>query len=173
VGAKAELEQAWFRVKGIPYDKRSVPTLAYVGSLVGATSEVDHNSLHRADYVRIKIAAKDVSKVPEVVEGAILPYLYDFYFEREVEWGALDNAQTVKVGSRAEEVVQSSPKKPRIDGKEVGQTSMQLEVYSSKGSENESRVMKQMVKELPRISESPPLLSRFIPKGHHLLPLNV
>jgi hypothetical protein len=32
---------------------------------------------------------------------------------------------------------------------------MQIEIYSSKISGNESRVMKQMVKELPRISESP------------------
>jgi hypothetical protein len=53
VGAKAELEQAWFRVRGIPYDKRSIPTVAYVGSLVGATVEVDEDSMHMADFVRI------------------------------------------------------------------------------------------------------------------------
>jgi hypothetical protein len=29
VGGKAELEEAWFMVRGIPYDKRSVLTLAY------------------------------------------------------------------------------------------------------------------------------------------------
>jgi hypothetical protein len=75
VGAKAELEQAWFQVKGIPNDKGSIPTLAYVGSLVGATVETDDNSLHRIDYVRIKIAAKVVAKVPEVAEGAIIPYM--------------------------------------------------------------------------------------------------
>jgi hypothetical protein len=49
-----------------------VPTLAYAGSLMGATREVDYNSLHRADYVRIKIATKDVSKIPEVVMTFIL-----------------------------------------------------------------------------------------------------
>jgi hypothetical protein len=86
-GAKAVLEEAWFRVKGIPYDKGSMPTLGYVGSLVGATGEVDKSTLHMADYVRIKIAAREIAKVPEVVEGAILSYLYDFCFEREVEWG--------------------------------------------------------------------------------------
>jgi hypothetical protein len=37
VGAKAELQQSWFRVRGVPYDKRSKATLAYVGSLVGVT----------------------------------------------------------------------------------------------------------------------------------------
>jgi hypothetical protein len=85
-------------VKGILYDKRSAPTLAYVGSLVGATSEVDLNSLHRANYVRIKIAAKDISKVTEVAEGAIVPFLYYFYFEREVEWGAPVKINSIKVG---------------------------------------------------------------------------
>jgi hypothetical protein len=32
----------------------------------------------------VKIAPKDVSKVPASAEGAILPYLYDFFYEREV-----------------------------------------------------------------------------------------
>jgi hypothetical protein len=58
VGAKDELEQAWFRVRGISYDKRSVPTLAYVGSLVGATSEVDRNSMHRADLLGLRLQLK-------------------------------------------------------------------------------------------------------------------
>jgi hypothetical protein len=84
VGAKGELQQAWFRVRGVPYDKRSAQTLAYVGSLVGVTIEVDKSTLNRADYVRVKIAVKEVSKMPESAEGAIKPYLYDFFYEREV-----------------------------------------------------------------------------------------
>jgi hypothetical protein len=84
VGAKWELQQAWFRVRGVPYDKRSAKTLAYVGSLVGLTTEVDKSTLNIADYVRVKIAAKDVSKIPESTEGAIIPYMYDFFYEREV-----------------------------------------------------------------------------------------
>jgi hypothetical protein len=43
--AKAELEDAWFRVRGVPYDKRSLLTLGYVGSLVGVTSEVEELTL--------------------------------------------------------------------------------------------------------------------------------
>jgi hypothetical protein len=85
VGAKAELQQAWFRVRGVPYDKTSVPTMAYVGSLVGSTQEVDKSTLNRTDYVRISLAARDITKVPKVAEGAISKYLYDFFFEREVE----------------------------------------------------------------------------------------
>jgi hypothetical protein len=41
VGAKVELQQVWVRVRGIPYDKRSPEIVAYAGSLVGATVEVE------------------------------------------------------------------------------------------------------------------------------------
>jgi queuine/archaeosine tRNA-ribosyltransferase len=57
IGAKAVLQEAWFRVRGIPFDNRCKEILAYVGSLVGATSDVDELTLNRMDYVRIKIAA--------------------------------------------------------------------------------------------------------------------
>jgi hypothetical protein len=66
IGAKTELQWAWFRVREIPYDKKSEDTAAYAGSLVGATMEVDKGSLHRPNYVRVKITARDVSKVPEM-----------------------------------------------------------------------------------------------------------
>jgi hypothetical protein len=115
VGAKAELEQDWFRVRGIPYDKRSIPTLAYVGSLVVATVEIDEESMHRADFVRIKIAAKEVAKVPEIVEGATIPFLYDFYYERELELGNARNKTTGRVSAGNESGPQPSPKKPRTD----------------------------------------------------------
>jgi hypothetical protein len=87
IGAKDELQSAWFRVRVIPYDKRSKETVAFVGSLVWATEEIDMATLNWADYVRVRIVARDVCKVPEIAEGAILPYLYDFHFEREVEMG--------------------------------------------------------------------------------------
>jgi hypothetical protein len=67
----------------VPHDKRRKPTLPNVGSLVGATMEVDMSTLHRPDYLRVRIATRDVSKIPAVAEGAILPYLYDLYYERE------------------------------------------------------------------------------------------
>jgi hypothetical protein len=69
-------------VRGVPYDKRSVLTMAYVGTLVGSTQEVDKSTLNRTDYVRIRLAARDV---PEVAECSISEYLYGFFFEREVE----------------------------------------------------------------------------------------
>jgi hypothetical protein len=95
IGAKAEQQLAWLRVSGIPYDKKRKETPAYVGSLVGATAKVDKASLNMIDYVRIRIADKDVSKVPKIAEGAILPYLYDFHYEREVETGKTTHASTI------------------------------------------------------------------------------
>jgi hypothetical protein len=110
IGAKAELQMAWFRVRGIPYDKRSKETAAYAGSLVGATADVDKSSLNRTDYVRVKIAARDVSKVPAIAEGAILPYLYDFHYEREVEMGMAIPANTIQVPNTKEDECPKSKK---------------------------------------------------------------
>jgi hypothetical protein len=85
IGAKAELQMAWFRIRGIPFNKRSEETDGYAGSLVGATTVVDKTTLSRTDYVRVKVAAKDITKIPAEAEGAILPYLYGFHYEREVD----------------------------------------------------------------------------------------
>lgn len=41
VGTKGELQQAWFRVNGIPNDQRSIRTVAKVGGLVGKVMEID------------------------------------------------------------------------------------------------------------------------------------
>jgi hypothetical protein len=84
IGAKTELQTAWFRVRGVPYDKRSATTMVYVGSPVGVTVGVDKSTLSRTDYVRIKIMVRDITKVPAVAEGALKPFLYDFHYEREV-----------------------------------------------------------------------------------------
>jgi hypothetical protein len=67
-------------VRGVPYDKRSDETLAYVGSLVCRTLEVDKSTLSKTDYVRVKIGARDVSKVHEVTEGSIGLYMISLGF---------------------------------------------------------------------------------------------
>jgi hypothetical protein len=71
--------------------------MAFVGSPMGATSEVDMSTLNIMDYVRVKIAAKDISKVPSIAEGVILPYLFDFYYEREVEMIPTNTEQIIVV----------------------------------------------------------------------------
>jgi hypothetical protein len=41
VGAKAQLQKAWVRVRNIPLEKRCEEHVAYVGSLVGVTLDID------------------------------------------------------------------------------------------------------------------------------------
>lgn len=69
--SKGELRQGWFRVTNIPGDHRSIITLAKVGALVGEAIEIDLKARFRVDYVRIKIACRDVSKIPKTTEGVL------------------------------------------------------------------------------------------------------
>jgi hypothetical protein len=141
IGAKAELQMAWFRVKVVPYDKRSIETMAYVGFLVGATVEVDKTSLNRADYSRVKIAAWDISKVLEKAEWAILPYVYDFTYEREVEMDPNIEGNTILVqGGVDRNKKQSSPKNQRVGGQ--SSRSISLQIGGSKGIETGKDTMK-------------------------------
>ncbi|CAL4964223.1 unnamed protein product [Urochloa decumbens] len=83
IGAKGELQHAWFKVSGIPPDQRSLRTIAKVGGLVGKTLEIDEKTRYRDDYVRMRIACRDVTQVPEVAESSLGLFIYDFFFERE------------------------------------------------------------------------------------------
>ena len=50
VGAKGSLETAWFRIFGLPMDKRSEKKVCMVASLVGLPLEVDKLNLRRWDF---------------------------------------------------------------------------------------------------------------------------
>jgi hypothetical protein len=141
VSAKGELQLEWFRVRGVPYDKRSITTMAYVGSLVGATAEVDKSTLGRTDYVRIKIAARDMSKVRKRAEGAIIPYLYDFLYEKEVEMEGGADGKKVLVQDGKGNDTQPSPKKPRQDGL-PNQPNVQLGMFSKTHEANDKESSK-------------------------------
>lgn len=84
MGAKGILQSAWFRASGIPADQRSIRTLAKVGGLVGKVVEIDEGTRYRYDYVRLRIACRNVSKVPKIAEGTLGMYIIDFGFEREI-----------------------------------------------------------------------------------------
>jgi hypothetical protein len=84
VGAKAEIDTAWFRISGIPMEKRPEKKAALIASLVGIPIEVDKSNLKRGDYIRVKIECRDISKVPARVEGLLDRHFYDFTFQREV-----------------------------------------------------------------------------------------
>ncbi|CAO2200186.1 unnamed protein product [Urochloa humidicola] len=112
IGAKGELQLAWFRVKGIPIDQRSIKTVAKVGGLVGKTMAIDEKTRLRSEYVRMRIACRDARKVPASVEGTLGLKLYDFFFERGVMEEAKEEGN--KIGVQNDEPSgQPNPKRVR------------------------------------------------------------
>jgi hypothetical protein len=83
-------------MSNIPDDQRSLITLAKVGGLVGKVTEIDEKTRFRVDYVRMKIACRDVPKVPKSAEGVLGLTLYDFDFEREILEG--NNEKVLRSG---------------------------------------------------------------------------
>lgn len=84
IGSTGAIQSAWFRIRGIPYEKRSFSNASKVGSFVGLPLEVDTVNLHKFEYVRVKIGCRDITKVPVVVNGLLDFFFYDFKFQREV-----------------------------------------------------------------------------------------
>ncbi|KAG2575744.1 hypothetical protein PVAP13_7KG373201 [Panicum virgatum] len=114
-GAKSKIDSAWFRIFGIPMERRSVKRVSLIGSLVGIPLEVDTINLKRWEFVRVKIGCKDVTKVPAVVEGLMDFHFYDFTFQREVPVEGITNSagtQWTRKSDRANDD-NPSPKKPR------------------------------------------------------------
>jgi hypothetical protein len=56
-----------------------------VGGLVGKVVEIDEKTRVRNEYVRVRIAYRDVSVVPCTVESSLGLFIYDFHFEREIQ----------------------------------------------------------------------------------------
>ena len=79
------LQTGWFRVSDIPGDQRSIRTIVKIGGLVGKVVEIDDKTRFRADYVRVKIACRDLQKVPGTAEGTLGLCIHDFGFEREIQ----------------------------------------------------------------------------------------
>jgi hypothetical protein len=78
------MQEAWFRVKGIPMDFRSRSTVFYAASLVGKPLAMDKNFLRNFSYVRVKIGSQDLSLVPNTRIGEIKGGFYEFQYTREL-----------------------------------------------------------------------------------------
>jgi len=139
VGAKSKLETAWFRIFGLPMEKRSEKKTCMVASLVGLPLEVDKNNLKRWDFVRVKIGCRDVRKVPALVEGLLDFHFYDFTFQREVPTEGITNAAGTKWTRNSERQEDDSPsKKPkRTDAQKEDQNPGQSSGGSGKVKGNE------------------------------------
>jgi hypothetical protein len=150
VGAKGVLQTAWFRVSGIPADQRSIKTLAKIGGLVGKVLEIDEGSRYRYDYVRLKIASRDVTRVPKTAESFLGMYLIDFGFEREVI--VESGPKMLKSGITVGDLDSQPPAKRTKSGVDVGKTQQEekreavhgLEDNSSKEDMNKTGKQSQM-----------------------------
>lgn len=100
-------------MSGIPADQRSIRTLAKVDGLVGKVIEIDEGTRYRYDYVRLRIACRNVSKVPKTAKGTLGMYIIDFGFEREImEEG---NERMLRSGIKVTEDSQPPQKKSKAD----------------------------------------------------------
>lgn len=112
VNAKGQLQQAWFKLGGILADQRGLRTIAKIGGLVGKTIQIDESTRFNRDFVRVKIACRNVDLVPPSAECNLGLYIYDFFFKRE----ALQEDNMINLGvadSMENPETQASPKRPR------------------------------------------------------------
>ena len=75
--------------------------------------EIDEKTRFRADYVRVKIACRDVQKVPRTTEGTLGIHLHDFIFEREIQEG-----QTIKTLNSGIKIIEKGPDPKRMKADE-------------------------------------------------------
>ncbi|KAL5665135.1 hypothetical protein ACJX0J_025243, partial [Zea mays] len=115
VNAKGCLQKGWFRISGIPMEQRSLVTIKKVGGLVGKVIEIDERTRLRNEYVRARIACRDVTAVPGVVEGSLGLFLYDFFFEREIH--SEEDEQSLETGIRVDDSYQKAAKRSKYEGK--------------------------------------------------------
>jgi hypothetical protein len=78
------MEEAWFKIKGIPMKSRSKFTVYYVASSVGKPLALDKNCLRNFAYVRVKIGSQDLSLVPNTRIGEIKKGFYEFQYTIEL-----------------------------------------------------------------------------------------
>jgi hypothetical protein len=80
----AFMEEAWFRVKGIPMKYRNKSTSYYGATLAGLPLALGMNYLRNFAYIRVKIGCQDPALVPSSRIGAIKKGFYEFQYTREV-----------------------------------------------------------------------------------------
>ena len=135
-GAKSKLESAWFRIFGIPLEKRSIKKISFVPSLVG----LDTGNMKRWDFTRVKIGCRDITKVPGVVEGLLDFHFYDLIFQREVpSEGVANTAGTKWIRTTdGHDEDKPSPKKPKWNDGSSQQSGRGAEQSSSGVAGNRS-----------------------------------
>jgi hypothetical protein len=91
------MQEAWFRVKGIPMKYRNKSTTYYVAGMVGKPLALDKNYLRNFSYIRVKIGCQNIELVPNTRIGEIKKGFYEFQFTREVPEAAPMNGNNIGV----------------------------------------------------------------------------
>jgi hypothetical protein len=107
------MEEAWFRIKGIPMKYRCKSTAFYVASMVGRPLALDKNYLRNFSYIRVKIRCQDLSLVPSTHIGEIRKAFFEFLFTRELPEGNQQPNNQVGniVANQEDENQQGTPKR--------------------------------------------------------------
>jgi len=116
--------------------------------------EIDEKTRFRADYFRVKIACRDLQKVPSTAEGTLGLCIHDFGFEREdpEESSMKTLSSGIIVGSK-----EPPSKKHKADDQvkssvQVGTSSQSMPMITEAGSSKQS----QHQKAIPSCISSPP-----------------
>ncbi|KAM3190599.1 hypothetical protein ACQJBY_068566 [Aegilops geniculata] len=83
IGAKGIMEMAWVKVANIPLERRNERNVAYVSSLVGVPLEIDMATLHKPEFVRVRLGCRNVDELPGVAEAVLGTHFFDFFYEIE------------------------------------------------------------------------------------------
>ncbi|KAE8818442.1 hypothetical protein D1007_03563 [Hordeum vulgare] len=119
VGAKGVLNVAWANVSNIPLDKRHEKNIAYVGSLVGVTLEIDKATINRPESVRIKLGCRDAEDIPASAEGVLGGHFYDFFYS--VDKILIKNPPKERIGIQHENEEGNAAKKARFNTETPGE----------------------------------------------------
>ena len=113
----AVMDEAWFRIKGIPMKYRNKSTAFYVASMVGKPLALDKNFLRNVSYIRVRIGCQDTSLIPNTRIGEIKKEYYEFQFTKELFDPSTNPAEqhAITAGNTDGGVQQGSPKRQRTD----------------------------------------------------------
>jgi hypothetical protein len=110
------MQEAWFRIKGIPMKFRNKSTVFYAASLVGKSLALDKNYLRHFAFVRVKIGSQDLALVPNSRIGEIKKGFYEFQYSKELFdlFANAGNKSVIPVDTQGNEGNQGTPKRQRV-----------------------------------------------------------
>jgi hypothetical protein len=112
----SNMQEAWFRIKGIPMKFRNKSTVFYAASLVGKPLGLDKNYLRHFAYVSVKIGSQDLALVPNSRIAKIKKGFYELQYSRELFDPTSNNGNksAIPVDNPGNEGDHGSPKRQRV-----------------------------------------------------------